>query len=98
MATDPAALVWDAATSLLYVASERGTISIFSVTGGPLRKAAESVLADDAHSIAVLRVMLSTLSSNHPHSARSTARRDALSLAHLLASLETRFQEEKPSE
>ena len=49
----PSALAWDAAASLLYVASERGTISVFSTTGGRLRKVAEGALADDAHSVAV---------------------------------------------
>jgi DNA-binding beta-propeller fold protein YncE len=50
---DPNALAWDPATSVLYVACERGTISIFSVAGGRLRKAAEGALSDDAHSLAV---------------------------------------------
>jgi YVTN family beta-propeller protein len=49
----PSALAWDAAASLLYVASERGTISMFSTAGGRLRKTAEGALADDAHSVAV---------------------------------------------
>jgi hypothetical protein len=50
---DPEALAWDAGASVLYVAGERGTISMFSVAGGRLRKAAEGVLSDDGHSLAV---------------------------------------------
>jgi DNA-binding beta-propeller fold protein YncE len=50
---EPDALAWDAATSLLYVACEGGTVSIFSVAGGRLRKMAEGVLAGDAHTVAV---------------------------------------------
>ena len=52
-AADPAALAWDAATSLLYVASEQGTISIFSAASGQLRKAAEGAVSGDAHSISI---------------------------------------------
>jgi YVTN family beta-propeller protein len=50
---EPDALAWDAATSLLYVACERGTVSIFSTSGRRLRKVAQGALADDAHSVAV---------------------------------------------
>ncbi|HEV2740886.1 MAG TPA: hypothetical protein VGU66_20180 [Candidatus Elarobacter sp.] len=49
----PDALAWDATASLLYVACERGTISIFSVAGRRLRKRAQGMLSDDAHSIAI---------------------------------------------
>jgi YVTN family beta-propeller protein len=49
----PDALAWDAAAALLYVACERGGVSMFHVAGGRLRKVAEGVFGDEAHSLAV---------------------------------------------
>jgi DNA-binding beta-propeller fold protein YncE len=49
----PDALAWDATTSLLYVACEHGTVSVFNLAGGRLRKTAEGVLAEDSHTVAI---------------------------------------------
>jgi DNA-binding beta-propeller fold protein YncE len=52
-AAGPDALAWDAAAAVLYVAGERGGVSMFSVAGGRLQKSAEGVFGDEAHSLAV---------------------------------------------
>jgi YVTN family beta-propeller protein len=50
---DPDVLAFDAALHLLYVASESGVVSIFKEQERALKKIAEGLLADKAHSVAV---------------------------------------------
>ncbi|HEY5077216.1 MAG TPA: YncE family protein [Acidimicrobiia bacterium] len=50
---DPVSLGWDARGSVLYVACERGAVSMILLMQGRLRKAAEGVLAEDTRSVGV---------------------------------------------
>ncbi len=50
---DPDVLAFDPTRKLLYVASESGVISVFSVSGRDVRKLWQGYVGDDAHSVAV---------------------------------------------
>lgn len=50
---DPDVLAYDEGGSLLYVATESGTVSVLSADAGALQKTGEAFLAKDAHIVAV---------------------------------------------
>jgi DNA-binding beta-propeller fold protein YncE len=50
---DPDVLAFDPSLRILYVASESGTVSMFTTSAATLRKVGQRHLADAAHTIAV---------------------------------------------
>jgi len=50
---EPDVLAYDAASGLLYVAAESGTVSLFKVDAGAVRKLADGMLGPNAHVVAV---------------------------------------------
>lgn len=53
MGQDPDVLAFDASLQRLYVASESGTVSVFTTSSAAPRKVGQGHLADAAHTVAV---------------------------------------------